>query len=231
MLISSEGIVVQSIKYGESSAISHVISKEKGLLSVISSRPKSKKNRTANYFQPLSAIQFVCYANNKADIFRIKEVSFSKHINQRQTIAIDAIRFFLAEFLNKAIKEKEQNFELYSFLKAQLTKLYSENSEVATFTIDFLLDFMNICGIQPDLNPNHLYFNFQEGASSNNKPQHLDYISKHDFELWLYRSTSTKLNKIDRHNILNQILKYYDNQLHENITNFKSKAVLEIIFN
>ena len=56
MLVNTEGIVFNSIKYGESSQISKVYTKEFGLLSIISSSSSKSKQKNRMYFQALSAI-------------------------------------------------------------------------------------------------------------------------------------------------------------------------------
>ena len=117
MLLQSKGIVLQSFKYGENSLISRVLSEEKGLISLLSNKTKSKKNKQGNFFQPLSAIEFVCYLSSKSNIHRVKELTYNNSIaSSPENVSTNAIRFFLAEVLSKVIKEEEQNFSLYQYV-------------------------------------------------------------------------------------------------------------------
>lgn len=230
MLLSSKGIVISSLKYGDNSLISKIISQEKGLITVISTRSKTKKNKQANYFQPLSAVQFVSYLSNKSNISRIKEVSFNKTIVPIDDVVVTSIRFFLSEILGKVIKEEEQNFQLYSFIEQELSRLYNIETDKAIFPIQFLIDFMEFLGIQPDLNETELYFDYYEGSTTNAKPNHPEFAEQKEFILLNeLLTTNKKLNKIERKQVLNLLLHYYNIQLSAGLENLKSKAVLEVV--
>lgn len=230
MLLSSKGVVIQSIKYGENSLISKIISEEKGLVSVISTRSKSKKNKQGNYFQPLSAIHFVAYLSNKSTLFRIKEITFNKAIQAQEDVVISSIRFFLAEILGKVVKEEEQNFQLYQFIEKELINLYSKEADRATFPLNFLIRFMNILGIQPDINPKDLYFDYYEGCTTNSKPNHFEYSERNNFiALSKYITSNIKPSKLERKQLVNLLLCYYNVQLSAGLENLKSKAVLEVV--
>ncbi|MBL4707574.1 MAG: DNA repair protein RecO [Flavobacteriales bacterium] len=233
MLLSSKGIVLQSFKYGESSLISKVFSEEKGLITLISNRSKNKKNRQANFFQPLSAICFVCYLSNKSDIHRIKELSYNQQIPQySENVALSAIRFFLAEFLSKVIKEEEQNIILFSFLETKLSELNSIDEITGHFHIKVLIELLEILGIQPLLKEGDKYFDFEEGSSSNSKPLHPNFCDKTDLDLLLYAQKDySLLNKNNKASLLNILIDFYNIQLGGGFENLKSKSVLEIVFN
>ena len=159
MLLHSKGIVLQSFKFGENSLISKVISEEKGLISLMSNKTKGKKNKQGNFFEPLSAIQFVCYISSKSNIHRVKELTYNNQIAPSpENISVNAIRFFLAEFLSKVIKEEEQNFDLYQYIEQKLHILNLGASVSPTFHISFLIELMDILGIQPFIKKEDNYF-------------------------------------------------------------------------
>lgn len=232
MLLQSEGFVLQSLKYGESSQISKIFTKEKGLLSVISSRSKSKKSRQANYFQPLTAINFVCYLSNKSNIHRIKEVSFNTKINSvQEDIALNALRFFLAEFMSKVIREEEQNFSLYDFVEQQISLLFSKESDMAFFHIQFLLGFCDEIGITPDIEGQGNYFDLLEGSVSSVRPVHDEFLEG-ELKILLEKAIKKQFsfNKRERLILLNLLIRYYNIQLDGGVEHLKSKAVLEVVF-
>jgi len=231
MLISSEGVVLGSIKYGDNSLISHVFTKEKGLISLISSKTKKGKPGFVSYFQPLSFIQFVCYSSKKASVSRVKEVSFSDDYNAFETdIATNSLRYFIAEFLSKIIREHEQNNSLYQFLEKELKQLHSRIDK-RLIHFNFLVALLNELGLQPHLNEEDPYFDLIEGTSVKVKPKHTDYCER---ETMLYFknkiSSNMSLNKTSRVKLLNTILRYYSIQLNVDLENLKSKQVFEIVF-
>jgi DNA repair protein RecO (recombination protein O) len=233
MLLKSKGVVLNTTKYGENSLISKVISDEKGLVTLISNRSKNKKNRQANYFQPLSAIQFVCYVSNKSSIYRVKEISFNSDVNcTSENAAVNALRFFLAELLSKVIREEEQNFTLYQFVESKISDLSNEKSELSNFHIYFLIELFNHIGIQPELKVEHSYFDMQEGSTSPTKPQHTDFYEGIQLKLLIKAfSKEGSLSKAERSSVLNLLINYCNIQLGGGLENLKSKAVLEVIFN
>ena len=231
MLLTSRGIVLQSFKYGENSLISKVISQDRGLITLLSNKTKGKKNKQGNFFQPLSAIQFVCYISNKSDVHRVKEITYNQRIPlPPESMTVNAVRFFLAEFLSKVIKEQEQNFELFNYLESQLSAMNARPNISSYFHIQFLTKLMDILGIQPFVNLTHVYLDLQEGEGCFIKPKHSKFFNKKEIDLYLLgRNNPTALKKNERSQLLNLILNYYDIQL-GGIANIKSKAVLEIVF-
>ncbi len=231
MLLESNAVVLQSIKYGENSLISKVLSEERGLISLLSNKTKSKKNKQGNFFQPLSAIQFVCYLSSKSNIHRVKELTYNHEIPlSPESITVNAMRFFLAEFLSKVIKEEEQNINLYRFVESKLKDLNSRPSVIPTFHISFLIGLMKILGIQPFIEQKDNYFDMEEGEGCSVKPTHTNFYEKN--EIFLYKKAETApeaLSKTDRNKLLNMLLNYYYIQL-GGFTNIKSKAVLEVVF-
>ena len=231
MLLTSKGIVIQSLKYGENSLISKVVSEERGLVRLISNRVKSRKNKQANFFQPLSAIYFTCYISNKTSIHRVKELSFNTSITQpTENVSINSLRFFIAEFLFKVVKEEEQNRSLYTFLELKVNLLYKSDTDLSLFHIQFLSDFFEQLGIQPDIDSQKTYFDLQEGCSTNEKPPHDDYYIKSQIEPYSKLISQQKLTKTEKSALLNFLLRYYNVQLGGTLTNIKSKPILEAVF-
>tara|TARA_B110000503_G_scaffold21747_1_gene33339 strand:- start:2711 stop:3409 length:699 start_codon:yes stop_codon:yes gene_type:complete len=231
MLLHSNGIVLQSFKFGENSLISKVLSEEKGLISLLSNKTRSKKNKQGNFFQPLSAIQFVCYLSSKSNIHRVKELTYNNQVAlSPESIPVSAIRFFLAEFLSKVVKEEEQNFSLYTFVEEKLKLLNSGKSISPSFHISFLIELMDILGIQPLISNEHLYFDMEEGEGCSVKPTHSNFYTKTDITLYKKgEAAQEKLSKLERSKLLNMIIDYYNLQL-GGLANIKSKAVLEVVF-
>ncbi len=231
MLLSSNGIVLSSVKYGENSTISKVFSQEKGLLTLISSRSRSKKAKQANFFQPLSLLHFICYFSNNS-MHRVKEVSFVKGgEGAYEDVAANSIKFFLAELLSKLIKEEEQNLELYQFLYTQIQLLNSQKTNYGDFHLRFLISFFDQLGIQPHIKPSDIYFDLQEGASTSTKPTHQDFLESKNSTLF-FRACNGDLNfiKTEKNQVLNLIINYYNIQIGGGLENLKSKAVLEVVF-
>ena len=231
MLLSSEGIVLGSIKYGDSSIISHVFSKEKGLISLISSTSKKGKSSFKSYLQPLCFIDFVCYNSKKSSISRIKEVSFCADYNEFQAdVSTNSLRYFIAEFLGKIIKEEEQNHSLYHFLERELKQL-QDVKQKGGLHITFLIDLLSELGLQPHLNADDSYFDLIEGTSVNQKPRHQDFYDREVLILFQNAALNRSISaKNERTTLLNALLRYYSIQLNIDLENLKTKQVFEVVF-
>ncbi|MDB4061373.1 DNA repair protein RecO [Vicingaceae bacterium] len=231
MLLQSKGVVLQSFKYGENSLISRVLSEEKGLISLLSNKTKRKKNKQGNFFQPLSAIEFVCYLSSKSNIHRVKELTYNNSIGSSpDNVSVNAIRFFLAEVLSKVIKEEEQNFHLYKYVEEKLRHLNTESAPSSSFHITFLMGLMDMLGIQPLITHEHTYFDLEQGEGCATKPNHPNFFTQDEVQLYKTgQDTPEKLLKIERSRLLNIIINYYNTQL-GGLANLKSKAVLEVVF-
>ena len=231
MLLSSKAIVLHSLKYGDSSIISKVLSQEKGLLSIISNRSKSRKNNQVKLLQPLNIIQLVCYYSPKTSIHRLKELNIvNSAFLYKEDIATNAIRFFLAEFLSKVIKEEEQNLLLYQFIENKIGMLCSNNLNVSLFHITFLVELFDHMGIRPLLKPNDLYFDLEEGSSCMNRPTHPFYCEKTIFDRLMSINPDESLKRAERSLLLNMLIQYYHVQIGGGLDQLKSKAVLEVVF-
>jgi len=226
MVLKDEGLVIKSIKYGEKSSINKVLSKEKGLISLIYSRSNKRKT---NFFQALSKIEFVYYHSNKASVFRVKEINF-KDQNEayNQNIVVTSMAFFMAEVLNHLILEEEENKVLYSFVLKQKNKLSEENKVNPNFHLHFLVDLLKLLGISPKVLESHPYFDLLEGVSTRRLPSHNNYIQTE--KLFLMSSILSKKNILDRKNrqtALKLLIEYIDMQLSTSLTTLKTIRVLE----
>lgn len=230
MLVNTEGIVLNSIKYGESSQISKVYTKKHGLVSIISSSGKKTKYKSRIYFQALAAIKLVFYYKNSSSLHRLKEVSFAdKENGLYNEMDITAIKFFLAELLSILIKEEEENEFLYNFLAKKVAHLNSGTSNTGNFHIDFLMDFSSFMGIQPNFNDSGSYFDLEEGQMVSQKPIYNSYLNTMECITIKEYLANQKQTKQEKKIVLNALINYYQVQI-GGLHQLKSRQILEIVF-
>ena len=118
MLHKTRGIVLHTLKYGESSLIVHVYTEKFGRQSLmIKGVRKSRKQSRANLFQPLFLLDFEIYHKEQRNIHLISSVGRSiplNHIPYNHTLSTQAL--FMAEVLYRVLKEEESNPMLFHFL-------------------------------------------------------------------------------------------------------------------
>lgn len=109
-------------------------------------RSASAKGKMALY-QPLTLLDLVAYHKEHANIMRLKEVKCLYHY---QTIPTDikksTIVLFLAELVNKTVKDESHAHELFDFLAGSLITLDEMKSGFENFHLVFLVRLSRLLG-------------------------------------------------------------------------------------
>jgi len=175
MIETTNAIVINSIKYGDTSLIVTCFTEQSGLKSyMLKGVLKSKKAKVKTaYFQPLTLLTITANHNNKGALNSIRDVQVS-HFYQSiySNIKKQSIALFLAEILHFSIKEEEQNKTLFSYLETSFLWL-DTHEKTTNFHLLFLLNLTKFLGFYPELiNVNKNYFNLLEGNFTNQKVFH-----------------------------------------------------------
>lgn len=236
MIQTTNAIVINSLKYGDTSLITTCYTEKYGIKSyILKGILSSKKGKLkVAYFQPLSQISITAYHKNKGSLNTIKEVSIQHFYTsiytdlKKQTIAL-----FLAEVLYYAIKEEEKNETLYKYLETSLLWLDTHNY-ITNFHLLFLLNLTKFLGFYPKVNTQFEYFDLNEGKFTPYKTNYS--VSTQDFNQFkkLLGINFDALEKVQfnaqqRQQVLQLLIQYFE--LH--LTGFKkpkSLAVLKSVF-
>ena len=141
MLISTQAISLNYVKYSETSIIVKCLTKSDGLKSYLIKgiRTSKKKKINIGFFQPLTQLELDANHRNNGNLESIRSV---KIINPYKTIHLDIVKnsivMFLSEVLSKSIKEEEKNFALFNFLKDSMIWL-DQSKKFSNFHIHFLI--------------------------------------------------------------------------------------------
>ena len=240
MLAVTEGIVLHHIKYGETSVIATVFTREFGRQSYIvnSSRSRKAKNK-AGLLQPLFLLELEVYQKQARDIQRVKEL---KSLHVYQNIPFDIAKstqvIFLAEMLYKTIHEQESYPELFDFIKSIL--LYYDLMEKGwqNFHLYFLFRLTEYFGFMPDTKKAGFesWFDLKKGSVVPFEPSHPFSANKEVTEylitlslLKIHELGSFKISRSMRESLLQILVDYY--QLHfENLGEIRSLNVLKEVF-
>lgn len=126
MVIETEAFALQTRKYGETSKILQLFTKEYGLLSVLQKGAEQiTKSKTTRFSpEPLNYIYVSIYKNRVSDLHILKTaeiVELTSSIN-RDYYSITS-GMVVAEFVNKTQENECPNKELFQMLKAYLLYL------------------------------------------------------------------------------------------------------------
>ncbi len=109
MLVTTEGIVLHFIKYGESSVIVTIFTRDFGRQSYMVNAARSRKSQNkSNLLQPLFLVDLVAYQKPTNELHRIKELKSNQvYQNIPFNITKSSLAIFIAEVLYKSINEQE----------------------------------------------------------------------------------------------------------------------------
>lgn len=234
MDVKTRGIVLHTTKYSETSVIAKIYTEKLGLLSFIvkgvrTARAKAK----ASMLQPLTLLNLeLQYRENKQLQF-IKE--FSRAYSY-QTIPFDVLKstvaLLLLEVITKAIREHEENLEMFDFIYESFCLLDKTEKLNPDFHLIFLMQFTRHLGFLPHNNHSVLspYFELTEGVfvQSNEGANILPIAESELFNTLInatvFRIRQLKIGKEERRLLLKSLIRYY--QLHLENFNLRSPEIL-----
>jgi DNA repair protein RecO (recombination protein O) len=221
MLYKTRGIVLNYVKYRETSIIVRIFTELFGIQSYIVNSVRSKKGNKIAFYQPLTLLNLVVYHKHNAGIFRISEISCTEpflnipHNHKKSCIAI-----FITEILNKVLKgETETN--LYNFIHQSILTLENLEENFENFHLQFLLKLSKYLGFEPETEKQILeqvgFIPFENDI--NDESEILKALIFSDY------NNKLKLSNRSRRKLLDLLLKYY----HLHIENFGEIRSIQIL--
>ncbi len=238
MLLKTQGIVLRSIKYGETSLILDVYTRANGRQSYMVNGVRSANARIKQSVVGVSSLlDMVVYHRDNKDIQRIKEI---KPLLNYQGIPFDVtkgtVALFMSELISKTVKESEENDLLFDFLKQSFIAL--DKAEKPTlFPLVFPIWLATYIGFAPgnDWTENTPYFNMQEGLFVEDPPllhglgTEISRVLSDIRLLDISNMENIRIPKQIRRELLDSLIEYY--KLHvENFNHLNSHVILREVF-
>lgn len=148
MLHKTPGIVLNYIKYRETSIIVRIFTALFGRQTYIIQGVRTRKAKySIALFQPLMPLDMVVYHRKTANIQRIAEVRCYTPINHiLGDLKKATIVTFLSELLSKVLYEEEHNEPLFSFLMESIISLNEQDTAYEYFHLTFMLQLSHYLG-------------------------------------------------------------------------------------
>lgn len=188
MIHKTKGLVLKSIKYGETSLVVTVFTELFGIQTYMVNgvRTSKKSGNKAALFQPSSLLDMEVYHNEQRAMHRIKECNWSYlYKNILSDVIKNSIAMFMVELLYKILKQPEENSDLFLFCEDALQQLdEAPPSIAANYPLYFSLHLPQFFGFRfgdmhPDLvNEENIYLDLQEGIYTSVHPTHPYFIEK-----------------------------------------------------
>lgn len=146
MFITSKGIVLHRIKYGDNSFIVKAFTQTKGMLTFFL-RISSKQRSSVNMFQPLTALELTFTYKGSKDMHYLKEFKpVDKNHLYTNDIRKIAVKSLISEFTYKCIHEENEDVDIFNFLMQQSNKLTHLHNGYNSFVLGFLFRFFELQG-------------------------------------------------------------------------------------
>lgn len=244
MTHKTKGIILRTIKYGETSIITTAYTELFGIQSYIVKgvRQSSKKcSAKGIYFQPAAILDMVVYHNELKNLNFIKEYQWGYLYEQVLfDVVKNTVAMYMVEMLQHSIKQPEANPELFYLIHDTLKQLDKGSPTLtANLPLYFSLHLANELGFRMngEFSPQTPYLDMQEGQFVKHVPIHSYFIEKD-----LAAATSQLLsvnfyNDLEdlslSRNIRKELVRVYQNYIALHVQDFgelKTLPVLQQIF-
>ncbi|MDB5202027.1 MAG: recO [Ferruginibacter sp.] len=182
MTHKTKGIVLRSIKYGETSLVVTIFTELFGAQTymVNGARTAKKGNAKASLYQPSSILDLEVYHNELKGMQRIKEANRAIiYQDNLSDVLKNSIALYMVELLQKTLKQPEANADLFYFCEDALVQLDQSGSAVAAnFPLFFSLHLAQFFGfrlsnIESAMHDSEqIYIDLAEGYFTTSHPGH-----------------------------------------------------------
>ncbi|CAN5322222.1 hypothetical protein BH09BAC2_BH09BAC2_06850 [soil metagenome] len=243
MIHYTKGIVLKTIKYGETSVIASVFTELFGIQSYIQNgiRNSGKTSSKAAMFQPAAILELNVYHIELKSLQRIKEYKWHYLYRHVLTDVIkNTVAMYMVELLQKCLKQPETNRDLFLFAEDALLHLDNADMTItANFPLYFGLHLADFFGfkIRNNYSATNNIINLEQGMFTDTYPSHTFFLEgpaseaislilkvQHPLEL-----DQVKLNKNIRRDILQALQTYYTLHI-QDFGNMKTLPVVQAIF-
>jgi len=235
-LLHTRALVLRQTKFSDHSVILKTYTEERGLCPVmVRGVMKSKPAVSPALLQPLTLLDMVIYHKEGGGIFQLKEMKgLMPYTSLPFDIRKSSVALFIAELLDKSLKEEESNRSLFDFLVTSLSILDISKESVANFHCWFAMQLTRFLGFLPNgaRERDACCFDLREGVFLSRFPDHVHFLDSSLAGTFVAFSTPgfreyylTVLGKEDKKNLVRAIIAYY--QLH--VTGFGKMHAHEVL--
>ncbi len=237
MLHKTNGIVLHTINYTDSSLIAKIYTEKFGLQSYMTNGVRGKKSKTkASLFQPMALVELVVSNSDKPGLKRISEINCSHPYSDiPYNIVKSSIAIFLNEMLFRSLKEEHPDEDLFLFIKNSLLILDLKTESCTNFHFCFLLQLSRFLGFYPQgsFSEKTPTFELVEGKFVSIAPSHNNYLKTPIAKLLnellntnFEKMHAIKIDSFQRKILLHSFVLFFQFQI-QSFGEVKSLAVLE----
>lgn len=241
MLLTTQGLVLHTTPYSDSSLIANVFTRELGLKSyMVKGIGRSQRAPKRNLLQPLSHLELTVYNNPRKEVQYVKEMHPTAMPHPYNATPLTAqnlasLKYFACELLYRSLSPDQPNQTLFDYTTQSLAAISTPGGAIAHFPIRYMLQLASHLGIQPmdNYSAKEPRFNLKEGRFT--QPQQhqegTDYQVNADLSQLLHQYLSDETPQCtltQRTDLMNTLLEYFNIHL-PNFNTFNSTGIIHEI--
>ncbi len=152
MILSSDAIILRSMRYGDTSKIVTAFTRGHGRVSFIAKGARSRQNRFGSSLEPLTHAQLVFYHKQGRDLQLLSQadtITSFRHIGDDHHRL--ASGFTMIELVHATTHDEERHEEVLDLLLAALAWMNSPDTADDEVLLHFILRFTALLGFGADL--------------------------------------------------------------------------------
>lgn len=166
-IAKTEAFVLKSMKYGETSKIVTLFTKDFGKLNAIVKGARNYKSKLCGTLESMNYIRAVIYMKESREL---QMISSAEYINSFTNIQSNFEKlqasFKIIDILNRSIINSDINKNLFDILLRTISKLNNSEKNLRLYILNFQIELSKILGISPDFNDfnsnNETFFRINE---------------------------------------------------------------------
>lgn len=239
-LHKTKGIVLRSVKYGETSLVVTLLTELFGVQSYLVNgvRVSTKKGTgKAVLFQPAAMLDLVVYHNELKHLNRIKEFKWAHlYKNIFNDVPKNAVALYIIELLTKCLKQPETNPELFHFTEDVLLHLdESEGTVQANLPLFFAMHLPFHFGfrITDNYSKQNCFLDLQEGSFVNIIPNHPYFLEEKQADVTALLLKVMQPEELEHillnHDFRRHLLQRYEDYYRLHVHDFTSLKTLPVL--
>lgn len=239
-LHKTKGIVLRSVKYGETSLVVTLLTELFGVQSYLVNgvRVSTKKGTgKAVLFQPAAMLDLVVYHNELKHLNRIKEFKWAHlYKNIFNDVPKNAVALYIVELLTKCLKQPESNPELFHFAEDVLLHLDESKGAVqANLPLFFAMHLPFHFGfrITDNYSMQNCFLDLQEGSFVNIIPNHPYFLEEKQADVTALLLKVMQPEELEHillnHDFRRHLLQRYEDYYRLHVHDFTSLKTLPVL--
>ncbi|MBL8008223.1 MAG: DNA repair protein RecO [Ignavibacteria bacterium] len=151
-VIKTDAFVLKGFRYGESSKIVTLFTKEAGKITAVVKGARNYKSRICGIIESMNYISAIIYFKENRDLQLISSAEYKKSFpGIIKDYDVLQVSFRIVEMVNKSIGENEVNHRLFETLLNTFERLNDLTENVSLIMLDFQIKLTEILGLNPEM--------------------------------------------------------------------------------